>query len=214
MNRMTRLFVGLTGLLAASALTGCRGTPSADPPIHLNPNMDNVTYIQGQEGNPHFADGRGMRPQVAGTIANSSAADDNHLQEDGHKYRGKADGGWATTLPMPLTADLLDRGEQRYNIYCQPCHGQTGMENGGIVPVRAGNWLVPSLHGDRQRSYAVGQLFDIISNGINTMPSYRSQIPTEDRWAIAAYVRTLQLSHATTIETVPADVAKTQQWAK
>jgi mono/diheme cytochrome c family protein len=155
-----------------------------------------------------------MRPQVAGTIAHSNQADDNHLQEDGHKYRGKADGGWATTLPMPLTADVLDRGEERYNIYCQPCHGQTGLENGGIVPVRASNWLVPSLHGDRQRSYAVGQLYDIISNGINTMPSYRSQIPTEDRWAIAAYVRTLQLSHATTIETVPADVAKTQQWAK
>ena len=114
--------------------------------------------------------------------------------------------GAAEDAACGIAGDRVATGES--------CIWIQGLENGGIVPVRAGNWLVPSLHGDRQRSYAVGQLFDIISNGINTMPSYRSQIPTEDRWAIAAYVRTLQLSHATTIETVPADVAKTQQWAK
>jgi mono/diheme cytochrome c family protein len=201
--------VGALGVLA-----GCRGVPSGEPPIHLNPNMDNVTYVQGQEGAAHFADKRGMRPQVEGTIAWSPASDDAHLQEDPHKYAGKVGGAWATELPVPLTKDLLDRGHERYNIYCQPCHGLAGLENGGIVPTRISSWAVPSLHGDRQRSYAVGQLYDIVANGINTMPGYRSQIPVDDRWAIAAYVRALQLSHATTLAVVPADAAQQQGWRR
>ncbi len=200
-------------LMATAMLSACRGTTSPNPPVHLNPNMDNVTRIEAQEPSDFFQDGRGMRPQIEGTVAVGELRQDAWF-DDGMMSETQ----WAEALPpqVPLTAELLERGQDRFEIYCTPCHGDAGLENGGVVPQRAaaiGNsWLVPSLHGDRQRGYTVGQLYDVISNGYNTMPSYRAQVRTEDRWAIAAYVRALQVSNEMPLSEVPREVRSAQGW--
>lgn len=207
----------VAGLLAlaslAVALGGCRGTRSAKPPIHPNPNMDNVTRIEAQEPSDFWHDRRGMRPQVEGTVAQ------NELRDDDHLYRGQIDGAWAATLPaeVPLNAETLERGQERYGIYCTPCHGNAGLANGGIVPTRGTTnpdwaWEVVSLHGDAPRGYAIGQLYDVIANGVRTMPGYAHQIPVEDRWAIATYVRALQVAYEVPLDYVPQTVRREQGW--
>lgn len=193
-------------VVAALAMSGCRGTKSTQPPVHLNPNMDNVTYIQAQEPSDFWTDGRGMRPNVEGTVAQGELRTDTHLHE------GVLAGSWVQTMPaqVPLSRETLERGQERYNIYCTPCHGEAGLENGGIVPTRGEeaewSWLVPSLHGDRQRGYAIGQLYSIIANGYNTMPGYAAQIPVEDRWAIAGYVRAMQVAYELEANDVPGSI--------
>lgn len=195
----------------ASLSLGCRGTISSEPPVHLNPNMDNVTRVEAQEPSDFWPDGRGMRPPVEGTVARGELRDDDHL------YRGKVNGVFAGTMPeeVPLNEATLQRGQARFNIYCEPCHGQAGLENGGVVPKRGGGswqWAVPSLHGERQRGYSVGHLYDIVTNGFNTMPAYASQIPVNDRWAIAAYVRALQASHELPVADIPREIATQRGW--
>ncbi len=208
----TARVLALTTMIVAG-LAGCRGMRSSSPPVHLNPNMDNVTYLEAQEPTNLFADGRAMRPQVDGTVAQGELRDDWHLNGGANEA-----GEWATELPsgLDLDLDLLSRGLERYNIYCTPCHGEAGLENGGVVPVRAANsgsaWLVPSLHGERQRGYAVGRLYDIVTNGYNTMPGYRAQVPVEDRWAIAAYVRALQVQYESPQAVIPRGVRQEQGW--
>ena len=203
---------GLAVLLVA-LIPACRGSVSSKPPVHLNPNMDNVTRIEAQEPSDFWEDGRGMRPPVEGTVAIGE------LRADTHLYEGKnANGTWATTLPaqLDLDLDLLARGQARYGIYCTPCHGEAGLENGGIVPRRAAAagqaWAVPSLHGDRQRDYAIGELYDVIANGYNTMPAYAAQIPVQDRWAIASYVRALQVGHEMPLAELPNSIRSAQGW--
>lgn len=200
-------------VLVVALLPACRGMRTGNTPIHLNPNMDNVTYVGPQEPAGFFQDGRGMRPQVDGTVAVGE------LRADAHLYEGKdARGNWATTLPdgLELSHELVDRGRDRFGIYCTPCHGEAGLENGGVVPQRAAAlgtaWAIPSLHGERQRGYAVGQLYDIISNGFNTMPGYAAQVPVEDRWAIATYVRALQVSYEMPLAELPREIATEQGW--
>ena len=224
MNNVRPLVVrGAAALTAMVLLSGCRGFLFEQTPIHPNMNMDNVTYIEAQEPSTFFADGRGMRPQVHGTVAVGALDTDHHL------YRGQVDGVWSTTLPeavlshfteegddrSPLRASL-ERGEERFTIYCAPCHGGAGLENGGIVPQRGTtwSWAVPSLHGETQRGYNVGQLYQLITHGIRTMPGYAAQIPVEDRWAIAAYVRALQVGHASPIDLIPAEIASQQGWTR
>jgi len=211
-----RVYAGLIVCIAMVA-TGCRGSLSSQPPVHLNPNMDNVTYIEAQEPSSFWADGRGMRPQVPGTVAIGSLDIDDHL------HRGIVGDAWALTLPRVVERDartrdgrvgldaVLDRGQDRYEIFCTPCHGDAGLEDGGIIPRRgldSGSWAwaVPSLHDERQRGYPLGKLYDIIANGINTMPGYAAQIPVHDRWAIAAYVRALQISQGIPRDRLPADL--------
>ena len=185
--------------------------------------MDNQTYFEGQEPSAFFADGRAMRPQVDGTVAQGELRDDPHLNA-GSVFAGRANAAgeaaleWATEMPasLPLSHELLGRGQDRFGIYCTPCHGEAGLENGGVVPQRAprtgGAWLVPSLHGDRQRDYPIGKIYDIVTNGYNTMPGYRAQVPVEDRWAIAAYVRALQIQHESPRDVVPNQVRQQQGW--
>lgn len=223
-NPMNRIFLGGVLLLGlATAMAGCRGTTFQQTPIHPNPNMDNVTYVEMQEPADFFADRRGMRPAVPGTVAQGE------LREDDHLNRGVDLGVWATEVPAEVIAHfggseggaqlapVALRGQQRFGIYCAPCHGNAGLENGGIVPQRglAGglwSWAVPSLHGERQRGYNVGQIYNIVTHGINTMPAYAAQIPVEDRWAIATYVRVLQISQAAPINVIPSEVAQAQGW--
>ncbi len=133
-----------------------------------------------------FADGRAMRPPPANTVAMGSFDDQSAM------FTGRLNGELAVELPMELTAELLERGQTRYNAFCAPCHGQTGEGNG--VAAYRGGLTVPTLHNDRLRTVAIGYYFDVITNGINRMYSYANRIPAEDRWAVAAYVRALQLS--------------------
>lgn len=134
-----------------------------------------------------FADGSGMRPLPAHTVARGQ------LHEDAYFYTGRLpDGSIATELPMPMTRALLKRGQERFNIFCTPCHGRVG-EGRGMV-VRRGYKQPTSYHDERLRQVPIGYFFDVMSNGFGVMPSYAPQVPAEDRWAIAAYIRALQLS--------------------
>lgn len=193
-----RAAVRTLGLLvvATATLAGCRGTRSEEPPVHLNQNMDFQEHGEPQEENPFFADKRWMRKPVEGTVAVGLLKDDDHL------YRGRnLDGTLADALPPSLKLDekLLARGEARYGIYCAPCHGTTGHGNGPVT--RRGGGMQPppaDLHMKRLQPEALGYFFHVISNGKGKMRPYKAQIPVEDRWAIAAWVRTLQQSHSTT----------------
>ncbi len=148
-----------------------------------------------------FDDGRSSRPLVEGTIARGQ------LQLDDHLYRGQVDGAFSNELPVKVTRELLLRGQQRFNIFCSPCHDQVGTGNGMIV--RRGYHKPPSFHIARLREAPAGHFFDVITNGYRLMPDYQAQVPVADRWAIVAYVRALQLSqHATPSDVPGAEMAK------
>lgn len=144
-----------------------------------------------------FPDGRAMRPPRENTVAMGSFDPESAL------FTGRVNGELATELPVELTAELLERGQTRFNAYCSPCHGLTG-EGDGVIAYR-GPIAVPSLHNDRLRTVAVGYFFDVITNGINRMYSYANRIPPEDRWAVAAYVRALQLSQNASADDLSAE---------
>jgi cbb3-type cytochrome c oxidase subunit III len=147
-------------------------------------------------GSAFFADHRGARPLPDGTVARG------FLNADRRFATGKQNGQPIAELPVPLTRTLLERGRERYGIYCTPCHGLTG-DGVGIV-VQRGYRRPNSFHIDRLRAAPVGYFFDVMTNGFGAMMDYSAQIPPEDRWAIAAYLRALQLSQGTTIADVPA----------
>ena len=144
-----------------------------------------------------FRNGSSARPLVEDTVARGT------LQEDEAFFTGKSFGVEVTTLPFALTKDVLDRGENRYNIFCSPCHDLAGTGQGMIV--RRGYRQPPTFHSDRIRQAAIGHFFDVITNGFGAMPDYRAQIAPRDRWAIAAYVRALQLSQHATAAELPAE---------
>lgn len=151
-----------------------------------------------------WSDHRSARPVVDGTIARGKLKTDTRL------WKGRnADGTFVSELPVPVTRDLLVRGQQRYQIYCTPCHGRAGDGEGMVV--QRGFKHPPTYHSDKLRQQPVGYIYDVITNGFGAMASYASRVPMEDRWAIAAYVRVLQFSQNATIEDVPeADRAKVQ----
>jgi len=180
-------------LLVAASVSGCRGTTRQKPPVHLNWNMDNQANLHAQEPSSFFEDGRGMRAPVANTIALGE------LRADAAYETGKVNGQYLQELPEGLELDeaLLKRGQDRYDVFCTPCHGLVG--NGqGAVPARAGSvgvmWVVPTFHDEQRQGYPVGRVYDVATNGFSTMAGYRSQIPADDRWAIAAWVKALQLT--------------------
>ncbi|MDW8167442.1 MAG: cytochrome c [Acidobacteriota bacterium] len=120
---------------------------------------------------------------------------------DEHLYTGKVRGQLAETFPFPITRSILERGRERYDIFCAPCHGRDGYGEGMIV--QRGFRQPSSFHTDRLRQAPVGYFFDVITNGFGTMYSYASRIPPEDRWAIVAYIRALQLSQNARLQDVP-----------
>ena len=143
-----------------------------------------------------FADGRSARPLVDGTVPRG------HLNDDPALFTGKGpDGKFLDTFPFAVTRDVLERGRERFNIYCSPCHDQIGLGDGKIV--RRGYRHPPSYHIDRLRQVPNGYIFDVITNGFGAMPDYSAQIQPADRWAIVAYVRALQLSQNASINDVP-----------
>jgi mono/diheme cytochrome c family protein len=157
---------------------------------------DQPKYIPLREST-FFNDGRSARPLVAGTVARGQ------LHEDALLYTGKVNGADATVFPFPIDERVMVRGQERFNIYCSPCHARTGSGDGMVV--RRGYRRPPSFHDDRLRSAPIGHFLDVVSNGFGAMPDYAAQIPAEDRWAIVAYIRALQLSEHATLSDVPPD---------
>ena len=183
---MRRRVLGVIVLTAVIPLAGCvRGCPSSNPPIHLNWSMDDQPKVRPQAASAFFYNGAGMRPPVPGTIPIGG------LKEDGPFFTGKdAAGQFVATIPHAVDAAFVERGRQRYTIYCQPCHDVRG-EGKGILFQR-GNIPTATFHQEKVLKYADGQIFDVITNGSGLMASYRWPIPPADRWAIIAYVRQLQ----------------------
>ncbi len=191
MTRATEILCVLAlAVLSAVALEGCmRGCSSSSPPVHLNPSMFNQPKDRPYASSDFFYDGKALRAPVAGTIARG------HLVEDAGVETGKStDGSPLATSPIAADEKLVARGHDRFAIYCQPCHDERG-EGKGVLFQRA---KVPTanLLEKRFRDLKDGEIFDTITNGKGLMPSYRYPIHAADRWAIIAYVRTLQKAQA------------------
>lgn len=187
-------------LLAVVLLAGCRGTESEGEPIHLNLNMDFQPKLVPYGASTFFEDGKAMRDPVQGTVARGM------LREDPGFYRGRSeDGGYVTEIPVPVTMDLLERGRERYNIYCSVCHGDAGDGLGIIMTGQYGYTPVPSFHDERLQQESVGYFYDVIENGVRTMPPYGHQVAVADRWAIVAFLRALQRTQDASLEDIPED---------
>ncbi len=202
------LILIVVAMIPPTLVARARAVRSAKTRIHLVQDMDNQPKFRAQHANPLFADGRAMRPPVAGTVAREQ------LDTDEHFHLGIFNGEWATTFPAqtPLTLHLVKRGRERFNIYCQPCHGAAGHGDGMVnkramelvnLNINGTTWVQPkSLHESQIREQPIGQVFNTITNGVRNMAGYQSQIPVADRWAIVAYVRVLQRSQNARIEDV------------
>ncbi len=179
---------------------GCvKGVPSDKPPIHIIRDMYNQPRYDPQSESKFFADSASMRQPVPGTVDRGDA------KEDSAYYFGQdSQGNYIQISPAHITLDFLKRGQERFNIYCSPCHSRLG-DGKGIV-VQRGYLPPPSFHTDRIRNFPDGEFFDVISNGVRNMPSYGAQIKVADRWAIVGYVRALQLSQNAHLEDIPAEL--------
>lgn len=185
MTRRQRV-VGALALASIVCLSGCaRGCTSSRPPIHLNPSMDDQPKVRAQAASDFFYDGSAMRQPVPGTVPIGG------LKEDQTFVTGKgADGQFVASSPLPVNDAVVERGRQRYAIYCQPCHDARG--DGKGILFQRGNVPTASFHQEKLLKYTDGQIFDVITNGVGLMAGYRWPIPPADRWAIIAYVRDLQ----------------------
>ena len=167
------------GLLALLILVGCRND------MHDQPRFKPLAKSD------FYPDLRSSRAPVEGTVARGQ------LNEDTYFYTGKIGANPGDYMPFPVTQEVLERGRERYNIYCAPCHSRIGDGN-GMVPQR-GYRHPPSYHQDRLRKAPLGYFFDVMTNGFGAMPDYAAQIPPRDRWNIVAYIRALQLSQDATV---------------
>jgi len=173
---------GSAALLCLLALSACRQ------------DMHDQPKYQPFERNAFFADQRASRPLVPGVVARG------HLDEDTAFFTGSSGGAPVQTSPLGLGRDVLLRGQERYDIYCSPCHDRTGSGRGMIV--QRGFPRAASYHEQRLRDAPPGYFFNAMTNGFGVMPSYATQIPVDDRWAIVAYIRALQLSQHASLEDV------------
>jgi mono/diheme cytochrome c family protein len=178
--------LGALAFCSLFALSGCaRGCTSSRPPIHLNPSMDDQPKVSAQTASDFFYNGASMREPGPGTVAIGG------LQEDTAFFAGKgADGQFVAKNPVTIDDAVVERGRQRYTIYCQPCHDARG--DGKGILFQRGNVPTASLYQEKIVKYPDGQIFDVITNGTGLMAGYRWPIPPDDRWAIVAYVRELQ----------------------
>lgn len=209
-------------MIPPALIARSRAVPSDKRRIHLIQDMDNQPKFRAQHPSAIFADERAMRPPVPNTVARGELHLDAHLTQ-GVIWSSPPPGGggdgkpqWATTFPPSIRVDMnfMHHGQERFAIFCTPCHGAAGYGD-GIVHKRAmelvnigangTEWVQPkSLHDPTVRDQPVGYIYNAITNGIRTMPSYESQIPVEDRWAIVAYVEALQRSQNAREDDVPA----------
>ncbi|MBI5864729.1 MAG: DUF3341 domain-containing protein [Planctomycetes bacterium] len=209
----TGIVLACLGLIPLAFIAVARSNKSSSPRIHLIQDMDNQEKFKAQAAHPLFKDKRAMREPIAGAIARGD------LREDDRFYRGYKMGVdpktnqpapvYFETFPaqVPVNEAFVQRGQQRFNIYCSPCHGVDGSGR-GMVNQRAlelgGGWVqAADLRDADRRSRPVGQLFNTITSGVRTMPPYGDQIGETDRWAIVAYVRALQKAEGAAIEELP-----------
>ena len=197
LRRASRV-LGVIVLTSFIPLAGCaRGCTSSRPPIHPNPSMDDQPKVLAQTASPFFFDGSSMRQPVPGTVAIGE------LKEDAAFFTGKeADGQFVATIPVTVDEAVLERGRQRYVIYCQPCHDARG--DGKGILFQRGNVPTATFHQEKILKYRDGQIFDIMTNGSGLMPAYRWPIPPADRWAIIAYVRELERKRLASAASAPA----------
>jgi len=215
-NIARALSAALPLTVAAAAIAGCRGGKSEDPPFHLIPDMQWQAHRLPQsespkkaDGSPLFEDNRSNRPPAPHTVARGRSrlhTDDSFLKADDAHYRGvDTMGKPLTRVPFEVTKTVIDRGQERFNIYCAPCHDKAGTGHGLIgqhAPEAFGN--MPDFGevckgntectGERLRKAPDGELFQTITNGKGRMPSYAAQIPEDDRWAIVTWLRVIQTS--------------------
>jgi mono/diheme cytochrome c family protein len=198
MTAPKRLVLGALAVASVVALSGCaRGCTSSRPPIHLNPSMDDQPKVLPQTASEFFYNGQSMREPVPGTVPIGG------LQEDVALFTGKgADGQFVATIPVPVNEALVERGHQRYGIYCQPCHDARG--DGKGILFQRGNVPTASFHQEKILKYPDGRIFDVITNGTGLMSGYRWPIPPADRWAIIAYVRELERKRLASVAGAPA----------
>jgi mono/diheme cytochrome c family protein len=200
------VILAVLSILPFAMAAKARASVSRETRLNLIPDMDYQPKMKADRRNPFFEDERASRAPVEGAVAQGE------LREDTHRYAGKIGDDFAKATPkeIPLTVATMQRGKERFGIYCAPCHGLSG-KGDGMVSKRAealaeGGWVPPSnLHQEYIRKQPDGQLFNTITHGIRNMPAYGNQIPTDDRWAIVLYVRALQRSLAANVGDVPAD---------
>ena len=195
------LLVLVLGGVLILMVAGRRGDLSRRPPIELFPDMDRQPKLRPQTGNDFFKDGLSSQLPVAGTIARGSA------YQDTPENTGKTPGStnWVQTIPLPVTAQFMARGQERYNISCSPCHGAAG--DGKGITTKFGMTVIADLHDVATRKVpqqSDGELFNTISHGKGLMQGYAANVSREDRWAIVAYVRALQRGRLSLRTDVPA----------
>jgi len=184
-------------VLIVLAAASCRGDKMEEPPVHLIRNMTSQPKFDPSSETSMFADKRTMRPLPPHTVAQGNE------KADDFTWRGKnADGTWAKGFPFQVDVATLKHGQERYNIYCTPCHSPVG-DGQGIVYKRGLAVQPTNLHDERIRSMAEGEIFNSITYGIRSMPAYATQIPEHDRWAIISYVRALERSQNSKLDDVP-----------
>ncbi len=188
-NRGSRSLCALLMILAAFAFTACNRVGPDFQKMSIQPKSDPL------EPSDFFADGMSARPRVAGTVARGEVTNNGFLET------GKIAGVDGDGYPFPVTAGVLNRGHERFDIYCSECHGRIGDGN-GMIPSR-GFRRPPSFHTGILRTARTGHFIDVMTNGFGMMPSYAAQVPVSDRWAIVAYIRALQLSQNATVAEVP-----------
>ncbi len=194
MHRMLRTSLPLV-CAAFGALAGCRGQTTEDPPYVGIRNMYSQPKYSMQQESVYFDDHRNMRPPVDGVISREEEIDPRIAH-------GITDMGYVLVVPPEVVTRaggmdaMLARGQDRFGIYCTPCHGLSGAGDGIVIKHNAGMPPPPTYHQDRIRHMPDGQIYATIENGVRNMPAYGPQIPTQDRWAIVEYVRALQVSQA------------------
>lgn len=193
-SRLRATLLVSVAVAASLALAGCRLPQKMANQPQFDPLEKSAFFPDGASSRP-LVEGTVVSPRVEGTLAQIGSGP-NELFDS-----GREGGQFSDNFPLPLTPELMARGKERFEIYCTPCHGRVGEGNGMIVA--RGYKRPPSYHSDALRSRKNGYIFDVITNGFGVMPSYRSQVPPADRWAIVAYVRALQLSQNATVADVP-----------
>ena len=186
------------------SVAGLRGSLSRKPPLEVFPDMDRQPKLRPQTVTKFagFADGQSSRAHVAGSVSREAAA-----AADETTTGKKADGAWVDASPVPVTRELVNRGRERYGIYCAPCHGLSGDGNG--VTTKFGMAAVAKLHDERLIKMADGEIFNTITYGKNLMYPYADKLDPQDRWAVVSYVRALQLSRLGKKEEIPDAVRAT-----
>ncbi len=193
------LLTFIIGCLAVVGIAGKRGTLSRNTPLYMFPDMRRQLKLRPQEPDGFFANGTSSQLPVPGTIARGktiqSVNGPVYSYEDSPVFSGHIVGStnFIENNPLPITAQLIRRGQQRFTIYCSPCHGQEG-DGSGITRKIGAMAVVANLHDKRIVEMTDGEIFHVITNGRNLMGAYGPNVPVEDRWAIVAYVRALQLS--------------------